>query len=60
MHTRFAPADVCSVHQVVMQQCEIVIDLQAQSHRHDAVHILSVHIVGHEHQNRTNALSAQG
>ena len=54
---RSLPFSVVIIHEVIMQQSKIVIYLECQGGIKNFLYIITIHIISHEHQYRTNAFT---
>ena len=59
MNSLIAPTHIGMIHQVVVEQREVVIGLYTDGLRHDTFGILAIEVIGQEHEDGTDTLTAQ-
>ena len=52
-----SPPHVSMIHEVIMEQREVMIGFQTDRWHHNALRIILVQIIGEQHENRTHALT---
>ena len=59
MHGRFATTHIGIVHQVIVQEREVVVYLQSKSRIENSIHIVTIHVISHKHHRRAYALASE-